>query len=164
MTYARYNGSATVEDNGAQVYLLQFADALLSEGMELPPIYPWTTGKNKWNASFGVASLAVEMARGQWIYPCTEAFPGCPVEQLVCPPELEALIQEELDFKPDGSHTGDRLMAKWFARELIRKITRFKAVESQPSVFTGGDAPTTAHAQEDHDDAPGNGAAFGALL
>ena len=112
-----------VEDNGAQIYLLQFAEVLEKDGLELPPLYPWTTTQHtKWNKAFGVASLAVEMERGMWTYPSEEPTPRCASSELRCPDELEALCQEELDFTADGAHTGDNLMAKWFARELARKF------------------------------------------
>jgi len=146
--YQRYNGSVMVEDNGAQIYLLQFAEALLEEdGMELPPIYPWSTGKNKWSPTFGVASLAIEMTRKQWIFPCHEHRPGCPVEELRGDENTEILIQEMLDFDPT-KHTGDTLMATWLARELIRKITRFNG-KGLSSVSGGLEDESAAGARDE---------------
>jgi hypothetical protein len=119
--YQRYGCPAIVEDNAAQIYLLQFAEQMRSVGLVLPPIVPWTTGTNKWDPIYGVASLAVEMQRGGWVFPCDEPRPGCPIEELQCPDELEKLIQDMLDFTPTR-HTGDRLMSLWFAREGVRRF------------------------------------------
>jgi hypothetical protein len=120
--YDRYGGVVIVEDNQAQVYLHQFADALRSDGLEMPPLFPWSTGSNKWDPSFGVASIAIEMSRGQWAFPSAEppGRIGCPVEELVCHPEIDALAQDMLDF--GAGHTGDRLMGLWFAREGLRRM------------------------------------------
>jgi len=112
-----------VEDNGAQVYLMQFAEFLADQELELPPLYPWTTtGQKKWNKAFGVASVAVEMERGMWTYPSEEPTPECDVSLLECSEDLSELCQQAIDFTSDGAHTGDHLMAKWFCRELIRRF------------------------------------------
>lgn len=116
----RFGGPIIVEDNGAQVFLLQFAD----EGVDPPLIIPWnTTGQKKWNPAYGVASLAIEMAKKKWIFPCTEPYPGAPIEECVLDPEVKLLSEDMLHFDP-RQHTGDHLMATWFAREGIRRMRR----------------------------------------
>ena len=139
-TYERYGSIAIVEDNAAQVYLLQF----LAEEDDPPPIYAWTTtGPKKWNPNFGVASLAIEMARGDWIYPCSEPYPGAPIDECVCDEEVQQLIEDQLYFDP-SAHTGDHLMSMWFVREGGRRIRRDRTKESGGGVnvtVVGGGEP-----------------------
>lgn len=106
-TYQRYGSTIVVEDNAAQSFLLQWAQ---NSGV---PARPFTTGKNKFDERFGVESLAVEMRNGLWVIP--SGYEGG------LHPELQAWIQEMLLYDPN-SHTGDRLMACWFAREVARSM------------------------------------------
>jgi len=105
-THHRYNSIVVVENNAAQDYLLQFARA----GSAVP-IRAFTTGKNKASPEFGVESIAVEMSNGKWIIPNDGGG--------VMHPEVAQWIQEMLFFDPNA-HTGDTLMASWFAREGAR--------------------------------------------
>jgi hypothetical protein len=66
----------------------------------------FTTGKNKPDPRYGVSSLATELEAGQWVLSPDE-------------PELVAWKAECMNYSP-GTHTGDRLMASWFAREGSR--------------------------------------------
>jgi hypothetical protein len=109
-THHRYNSICVVENNAAQQYLVQFANA----GSAVP-IRPFTTGRNKAHPEFGVESLAVEMAAAKWIIPNDG--------QGVMHSETAQWIQEMLFFDP-MAHTGDRLMASWFAREGARMGAR----------------------------------------
>jgi len=109
-THDRYDSMITVEDNGAQAFLLQWA---MDWGV---PVRPFTTSaKNKYDERFGVESLAVEMMNGKWVIPSGGVGP--------LDPELQAWIQEMLYYDPEA-HTGDRLMASWFARESARHFER----------------------------------------
>lgn len=105
-THHRYNSIVICENNAAQDYLVQFTRA----GSAVP-IRPFTTGRNKAHAEFGVESLAVEMSNAKWIIP-NEG-------EGRLHPEIAEWVQEMLFFDPAG-HTGDRLMASWFAREGAR--------------------------------------------
>ena len=71
------------------------------------------TGNNKWDEAAGVESLAIEMRNMLWVMPSG-------ADGLGIPPEGAAFINECLYFDP-AQHTGDRLMAAWFAREALRK-------------------------------------------
>lgn len=107
-TYRRYNSTIFVESNGAQKWISQFME---DDGF---PVETFTTGsKNKWSEEFGVESVAVEMRSRMWVMPSGTA--GDNVH-----PEGEAWQRECLNFNPT-EHTGDRLMASWFAREALRK-------------------------------------------
>jgi hypothetical protein len=105
----RWQSIVIVENNGAQDYIRQ----RLGDKYGFP-CHGFTTGSNKAHPEFGVESLAGEMAQGKWIIPCVNGFST---------PELEEWISELLYYEP-SKHTGDRLMASWFAREGIGMATR----------------------------------------
>lgn len=117
----RFGSIQIVENVGAQDYILQFAR--LSTRAKLKP---FTTGRNKANPDFGVASLAAELAGGRWIIPSKK---GAVVK------EVDAWLQEMLFYNP-RAHTGDRLMSSWFAREGARSFEKMfpKRVHGQPIV------------------------------
>jgi hypothetical protein len=107
----RYHSIMIVENNAAQDFLIQF-----TRQQHAIPIRPFTTtGKNKNNPEFGVESIAAEMAGGKWIIPCEESGH--------VNPEVAAWITEMLYYDPAG-HTGDHLIASWFAREGARQFSR----------------------------------------
>jgi hypothetical protein len=103
--HRRFMSIIIVENNAAQEYILQFA-----RGASAVPVRPFTTGKNKANPEFGIESVATEMANGKWIIPNEDGR---------LHPEIAEWIQEMLYYDPNA-HTGDRLMASWFAREGVR--------------------------------------------
>jgi hypothetical protein len=103
----RFGSIVYVEDVSAQNFLLQWAS---SAGL---PVKGFTTNAGKkYDEHFGVESLAVEMRAGGWVLPSGDVG-----DQLH--PELQEWIREMLYYTPDA-HTGDRLMASWFAREAAR--------------------------------------------
>jgi hypothetical protein len=102
----RYQGIVFVENNAAQDFILQF-----TRYGSAVPVRPFTTGRNKAHPEFGVESMAAEMAGGKWIIPNVNGKMH---------PELDAWVNEMLYYDP-RSHTGDRLMASWFAREAARQ-------------------------------------------
>jgi len=104
----RYQGIVFVENNAAQDFILQFT----RYGTAVP-VRPFTTGRNKAHPEFGVESLAAEMSAGKWIIPNVAGKTHA---------EVDAWINEMLYYDP-RSHTGDRLMASWFAREAARQGT-----------------------------------------
>lgn len=104
-THLRYQSIMIVENNAAQDFIRQFAQAGAAT-----PIIPFTTGRNKAHPEFGVESLAAEMAGGKWKIPNRNGQMH---------PEVAAWVDEMLFYNP-SAHTGDRLMASWFAREGAR--------------------------------------------
>jgi hypothetical protein len=104
--HERYHSIVMVENNAAQDFILQFARDVSSV-----PIRPFTTGKQKASPEFGVESLAVEMFNGKWVIPNDNGR---------VPKDVTAWMMEMLYYDP-GSHTGDRLMASYLAREAARK-------------------------------------------
>jgi hypothetical protein len=107
--HRRWNSIVLVENNASQDFILQFA----REGSAVP-VRPFTTGKNKNSPEFGVESIATEMANGKWIIPNDGGRMH---------PEVSEWIQEMLYYDPNA-HSGDRLMASWFAREGSRQGDR----------------------------------------
>jgi hypothetical protein len=105
---ARYQSLILVESNGAQKFLVQFAS-----DRHLPVRPFFTTAQNKFSESFGVESLAVEMRNNLWVVPSGEQ--GDDVGS-----EAREWMREALFYSPEA-HTGDRLMASWFAREGARQ-------------------------------------------
>ncbi len=110
--HKRYQSISIVENNAAQDFIIQFA----TDKYALP-IKPFTTGRNKAHPEFGVESLAAEMASGKWIIPNKGGID----------PEVSEWINEMLYYDPTA-HTGDRLMASWFAREganMSRQVVEY---------------------------------------
>ncbi len=103
--HKRYQSIMIVENNAAQEYIVQFA-----RGAYAVPIHPFTTGRNKAHPEFGIESIAAEMAGGKWIIPSDAGR---------LDPEIQEWINEMLYYDPNA-HTGDYLMASWFAREGCR--------------------------------------------
>jgi len=65
----------------------------------------------------GVESVFVELARGEWIIPSRPTADGKKLEGAT--PEIREWITEMLAYSPER-HTGDHLMASWFAKEGAR--------------------------------------------
>jgi hypothetical protein len=110
-THERFNSIVVVENNASQDFILQF---VRERGCAVP-LVPFTTGRNKAHPAFGIESIAAEFAAGLWSIPSTDGKPN--------DPEVAKWIEEMLYYDPKG-HTGDRLMASWFARELARRAAK----------------------------------------
>lgn len=109
--WLRYQGIIIVEDVAAQRYILQF----LEEEDHAIPVRPFkTTASRKWSPAFGVESMAVEMERSEWLIPNSNGVVAAEVDQW---------LTDIQSFDPMG-HTGDHLMASWFAREAARVYDR----------------------------------------
>ena len=124
-TDKRYAGTFIVENNAAQrwiIDIIQNQDDLAFEDRRLPELVPFTTGKNKAHAVFGVEGLAVEIAAGKWAFPDSGAAKAVK--------EVEELKGEML-YYVRGAHTGDRLMALWFAREGARRGIKASTPEEE---------------------------------
>lgn len=130
----RFCGQAHVEDNGAQDFILQMAHGTFTmptdgadEGEQLGDagasllVLPFHTGGNKTHPTIGVESVFVELARGEWIIPAVEGpeVAGQAKKLLAATPELQEWVTESLAYSPER-HTGDHLMASWFAKEGAR--------------------------------------------
>lgn len=105
--HKRLGGIIAVESVAAQDFILQFARDISNV-----PVVPHLTTRAKRDPLLGVEGLAVELANGKWIIPCSAKKAA---------PQVEAWITEMLFYSPHA-HTGDRLMAVYFAREIARKL------------------------------------------
>lgn len=105
----RFGSIMLVENNGAQDFLLQWAR---QSGIAVREFT--TTAHNKFSEAFGIESIAVEMRSGLWLIPS-----GTTGRDLH--PEVRAWCQDMVFYSPNA-HTGDRLMASWFAREGARSV------------------------------------------
>lgn len=106
-TYLDFGSIFIVENNAAQQYIVDMLRSTTAI-----PVIPFTTGRQKASPEFGVESLAAEFASGKWIIPS-----GADGKQRG--KEIDAWIGELVSYDPTA-HTGDRLMASWFAREGAR--------------------------------------------
>lgn len=104
---SRYDSEVLVEDNGVQDFILDFAKE------RQIPCEPFTTGSNKFDETYGIESIGVEMRQGLWVVPSGE-------DGQTIDPEVDAWFADLRRFNP-STHTGDRAMAGWFAREGARK-------------------------------------------
>jgi hypothetical protein len=104
-----YNSVIRVENNGAQDFIRQ---AVIAADASIP-IRAHTTGRAKADPRFGVQSLFIELMNGAWIIPCDN--------YLRCDKHVQEWITECLNYQP-SNHTGDALMASYFAREQAREF------------------------------------------
>ena len=105
-THRRFGSIILVESNAAQDYIRQFVTAASAV-----PVREFNTGTNKLHPEFGIEGVAVEMSNAKWVIP---NFGGA------MEPQIQAWVDEMVYYDPSG-HTGDRLMASWFAREAARQ-------------------------------------------
>lgn len=108
-----------VEDNGAQVFLAQFARA---GGFETP-IHDFSTSAQKWHESLGIEGIGVEMRAGRWILPApAETEPANDYAGKLDAEEREAYTAINdwaahlLDFSRIG-HTPDDVAASYCAKQ-----------------------------------------------
>lgn len=104
----RFNSVVCIENNAGQDYIRQFASAEANIAVKA-----YTTGKNKAHPDHGVPALFTEMSHGGWIIPCNERGETTPA--------VKRFIEECLEYTP-SNHTGDILMACFFAREMAKKF------------------------------------------
>jgi hypothetical protein len=117
-SHIRYRSQLVlVENNAAQDYVRQWL-----KSQTTVPVRGYTTGRSKAHPEFGVEAIAVEMENAKWIIPCDK-------ETGQCAPEIEAWIEECLNYTP-SAHTGDRLMASFFVREASRQVGAVGVVEN----------------------------------
>jgi hypothetical protein len=99
----------------SQAYILQFT----RKANKSVRVVPHVTGRNKAHPEYGVEGIFIEFKNGAWMLPCDRHGNFCePVQELV---------NQCLHFTP-AKHTGDALMALWFAVEQGRKIAAFSGM------------------------------------
>jgi hypothetical protein len=105
--YRRWGSRFIVENVGAQHYIVD-----LVRDRTAIPVTPFTTGRQKAHPEFGVESLAAEFAGGKWVIPSGP-------DGTSRGKDVDAWIVQMVNYDPTA-HTGDYLMAAWFAREGAR--------------------------------------------
>lgn len=128
-----FHSMIAVENNAAQDFILQFANETSNI-----PVLPHTTSGRKRDPIFGVEGLAIELSNGKWIFPSKGG---------VTAPQLNEFIVELLYYVPK-THTGDRLMACYFARELARRLLGAKVGSSEVQVTIVGADEETMSAEQ----------------
>lgn len=114
-----YNSIARVENNAAQDFILQF-----TLDMDITvPVRAHTTGRNKVHPEHGVISLFIEIEHGAWL------IPNDPAGRM--PDAVEKWVADCVYYRPPPNHTGDVLMASWFAREEARECGFTSIVEDK---------------------------------
>lgn len=103
-----YDSILSVETNGAQKLVVDFG---LAADVALP-VKGRTTTARKWDPTYGVPSLFIEMANGAWIFPCNR-YGGRPAA-------LQRFSKDCKDFVP-AKHTADAIMAACMGREQARE-------------------------------------------
>ncbi len=103
----RYGSIVFVEDNGVQQWMLE----MIGE-KTIIPVWPFQTGMNKWHPAYGIESVFLLMSQRKWIIPNDAGKVR---------PEMKKWLDECRGFNPAG-HTGDLLMASWFAKEGARVV------------------------------------------
>ena len=112
--HRRFGGLIVVENVAAQHYIVQFAEQVLTPYN----VKGFTTGKQKAHPEWGVEGLSAELDAGKWLIP-NRYDPHHPDAVGIVAPNTDVWITEMLHYQP-GEHTGDVLMASWFAREAAR--------------------------------------------
>lgn len=120
--HRRYDSIVRVENVAGQDLLLHFLRSM-AVGV---PVRPHVTGRNKAHPEHGVHSIFTEFANGAWLLPNDQRG--------TCPPGVQRLVDDCLNYVP-SKHTGDALMACWFAREQARE---FGALSGAEAVKDGG--------------------------
>jgi hypothetical protein len=131
--HERYGGIIAVENNASQDYILQFA-----REKSAVPVVPHTTSKAKRDPILGVEGLAIELSNGKW---------AIPNDHGKLSPEIEAFVTEMLFYTP-GAHTGDSLMAAYFAREVARRLGGDKTIPTITVRTIGEDISQEAIAEQ----------------
>lgn len=87
------------------------------------PVKAYNTGGEKFDEFVGINSLATDFENGKWILPYDRSDPR--TIQLV-----DILVDELLSFGPNGGHTGDCLMALWFANTALREVEQSVSLDT----------------------------------
>jgi hypothetical protein len=102
-----------IESVAAQRYLVEHLQRQPSD-IKLRPFY---TGSNKWDPILGVQALSGSLAMGRYIIP----VPDGTLQGASYDADVAKLLEEKLFFTPT-KHTGDRLMAEWFADRAAHTV------------------------------------------
>lgn len=100
-----------IENNAFQAYLLQDPELQEWLGNLGVRLSSHTTGRNKWDVDFGVASIANVFENGLIELPATHVVEAC-----------KALVEQLITWAPETKNKTDLVMALWFAEIRAREI------------------------------------------
>lgn len=103
------------------------------------PVRSYHTGKEKFDPEIGINSLAVAMELGKVVIPSDPSDPRTIM--------LASQLANEMRAFPDG-HTGDALMALWFAYSEIRELLGERVIFPRATLSTIKDSPPVHKAEE----------------
>jgi len=105
--------AVAIENVGAQELFRQGVERRVASrpNAHCPPIKPYTTDKKKHDPFFGLPQLFSELANGLW---------AVPNDRGMVHPSVQKWIDQMVGYHP-SDHTGDILMAMFFASELAKK-------------------------------------------
>lgn len=109
---------------------------LANEGV---PVSAYNTGGEKFDPEIGINSLAVMMELGKVVIPSDPTDPNTIM--------LASQLANEMRAFPDG-HTGDSLMAMWFAFSQIRELLGSRVLFPSSSISKIKDSPPVHKAEE----------------
>lgn len=109
---------------------------LANEGV---PVSAYNTGGEKYDPEIGINSLAVMMELGKVVIPSDSTDPRTIM--------LASQLANEMRAFPDG-HTGDALMAMWFAFSQIRELLGSRVLFPSSSFTKIKDSPPVHKAEE----------------
>lgn len=109
---------------------------LANEGV---PVSAYNTGGEKYDPEIGINSLAVMMELGKVVIPSDPTDPRTIM--------LASQLANEMRAFPDG-HTGDALMAMWFAFSQIRELLGSRILFPSSSLSKIKDSPPVHKAEE----------------
>ena len=128
-----FGGVITVENNGAQKAVVE----IFRKMDRSVPVRSHTTSSAKANPVWGVPALFTEMSNGAWAIPCDEQL-------RITDPRVQKWVDECLNYKP-GEHTGDILMASYFARDTARKAGALMSAQRRAAGTSGPGAGIAAN-------------------
>jgi len=121
-----------IERNAFQSFLTQDEELngwLASRGVRLAE---HTTGKNKWDAGFGVASMAVLFEQKLIELPSTSKHEPC-----------RQLVEQLVAWSPETKAKTDLVMALWFAEIRAREVCTQSAMAGEGGRYGGAFTPNS---------------------
>ncbi len=109
---------------------------LANEGV---PVRSYHTGSEKFDPEIGINSLAVALELGKVVIPSDPTDPRTIM--------LASQLANEMRAFPDG-HTGDALMALWFAYSEIRELVGGRIIFPESNLNTIKDSPPVQTAEQ----------------
>lgn len=141
LAWCYFGGTFIVENVNAQHHIV----TALRAGTAVS-VLGFTTGASKANPNYGPEGLFAEFYASKWVFPCRRPrdAQNFLAQHYEAVPEIEALVDECLNYDAKA-HTGDRLMAMWFAQKYAARLAGAEVRELEAPV---PDAPVVREAAD----------------